>query len=418
MKRYIYIVAGAIGIVIVAIGVFWFVSRQRSSPGATGTTGSLPPVGNQNTGTGANGNGVDNGTGGGTGTSSGGTGVAGSAGAPGTVMSFGVLSNDPAFNYFVDAQNNVITVQPNGTIEAIANGQATSLSSTTITDVIGASFSYDGKKILVNSGDPGDPQTSIFNIASSSWAPLPRGMQSPEWAPFDSRIAYISTVSATGISSVVVFDASAKKITPTTLLSLNAPDLTLRWFNKSQLILSDRPSVYVGGSALLFDMVSKSLTPLVSEVPGMEGIWESTVATGTPAMGLVFASDASARGGHLTLNNLSGNVIQNLKFSTLPSKCAFASEVVSASTTPVLFCAVPRDQDALSFAHIPDDYNQMSLYTSDDIYLINLVTGAISTTWSDQSQSLDVSDVKFFNNTLFFINRYDQKLYGMVINQD
>ena len=413
MKRYIYIVAGAVGIVIIAIGVFWFISQQRSTPGVTGTTGSLPAVGNQNTGTGGNGNG-----GAGSGNSSGGTGVAGSSGAPGTVKSFGVLSNDPAFDYFVDAQNNVILVQPNGTIEAVANGQVTSLSSTTIANVISASFSYDGKKVLVSSGDPANPQTSIFNIASSSWTPLPQGMQSPAWAPSDSRIAYLSTVSATGVSSVVVFDASAKKIATTTLLSLNAPDLTLRWFNKSQLILSDRPSVFVGGSALLFDMVSKSLTPLVSEAPGMEGIWENAVATGTTGMGLVFTSDATARGGHLTLNDLSGNVIQNLKFSTLPTKCAFASEMIAASTTPILFCAVPRDQDAFSFAHIPDDYNQMSLYTSDDVYLINLVSGAIGTTWSDQSQNLDVSDVKFFNNTLFFINRYDQKLYGMVINQD
>jgi hypothetical protein len=59
----------------------------------------------------------------------------------------------------------------------------------------------------------------------------------------------------------------------------------------------------------------------------------------------------------------------------------------------------------------------MALFTSDDIYKINTATGATDALFSDQTQNLDTSDLKIFNNTLFFINRYDQKLYGLVLAQ-
>lgn len=55
----------------------------------------------------------------------------------------------------------------------------------------------------------------------------------------------------------------------------------------------------------------------------------------------------------------------------------------------------------------------MSLFTSDDIYKINLATNAVNPIWSDQTQNMDVSNMKIFNGTLFFVNRYDQKLYGL-----
>jgi len=55
----------------------------------------------------------------------------------------------------------------------------------------------------------------------------------------------------------------------------------------------------------------------------------------------------------------------------------------------------------------------MALFTSDDVYKINTATGAEQVLWDDAGQNMDVSDMKFFNNALFFINRYDNKLYGL-----
>jgi hypothetical protein len=85
------------------------------------------------------------------------------------------------------------------------------------------------------------------------------------------------------------------------------------------------------------------------------------------------------------------------------------------TSTPylALYCGVPRSSSGFSSAHLPDDYNMMALFTSDDIYKINTVTGAEQVLWSDSTQNIDTSNVKFFNNAVFFINRYDNKLYGI-----
>ena len=58
----------------------------------------------------------------------------------------------------------------------------------------------------------------------------------------------------------------------------------------------------------------------------------------------------------------------------------------------------------------------MALFTSDDIYKINTATGAVQCSGTIATQNMDVSDVKFFNNALFFVNRYDQKLYGLTFS--
>ena len=55
----------------------------------------------------------------------------------------------------------------------------------------------------------------------------------------------------------------------------------------------------------------------------------------------------------------------------------------------------------------------MALFTSDNLYKVNTETGVIQPLWNSPTQNMDVSDLKFFNNALFFVNRYDNKLYGL-----
>jgi hypothetical protein len=81
-----------------------------------------------------------------------------------------------------------------------------------------------------------------------------------------------------------------------------------------------------------------------------------------------------------------------------------------------LYCGVPRSSSGFSSARLPDDYETMALFTSDNIYKIITATGVEQVLWSDATQNVDVSDVRFFNNALFFVNRYDQKLYGLTFN--
>jgi hypothetical protein len=409
-------------VLIAALGViFYFLTRpSATTTTTTGQTGSLPSVGTQQVATTT--------TQSGTGTSS--TTPAFSASSS---TSFGIVSNDPALDYFVDSQNNTTIVEPNGVIETISNGQATALSSSPIANIVGASFSYDGKKILVSFGSANQPQTSIFDITTKSWTPLAGTLLGPAWSPASYQIAYLTANTGNGTESILMQNAASTSTRPTTLATVAMNDMTLQWVNKGTLLLADKPSVYTVGSAWFFNTTNKTLTPEVLEYPGMESLWSATTST----VGIVFLGNSGNQGGHVNFVNASGNA-QTLTFVTLPSKCAFHTDISTStpqtasssasSTTKVasstaitttsllnLYCAIPRDQQTLSIARLPDEYNQEILFTADDFYKMNTANGALTSVFSDPNQTLDATDLKVFNNTLFFVNRYDEKVYAIAL---
>ena len=441
MKRYTYIIIGIIVAAAIVILVLFLIKNNAASPTITtsGTTsGSLPAVGTQ----GSNGSGATS--------SVAALGLSPIASSTGTntsgqtvVQNFGVISQSPVLDYFVDAKNDITAIEPTGAIITIANGQTATVGSSTIVGIISASFSYDGKKIVVNYGDPSNPQTGIYNVVTNAWAALPQGMFSPQWSPINNyQIAYL-TVPNAGKLTLATINAANLKTAPTTLLALNANDLALQWPAANEFILSDKPTSQNAGSVWAYNSSAGTLNPLIYEVPGAEGVWSHN---GAIPYGLTFFNNQSGQGGNtLQLQAFSGNLpTQPLVFSTLPSKCVFNTELMpvttstttsavtstaatstaktsaktAATSTPylALYCGTPRSSSGFSSAHLPDDYNTMELFTSDDIYKINTATGAEQVLWSDATQNMDVSDVKFFNNALFFINRYDQKLYGLTFN--
>jgi hypothetical protein len=76
---------------------------------------------------------------------------------------------------------------------------------------------------------------------------------------------------------------------------------------------------------------------------------------------------------------------------------------------------VPSDQTTFSVARLPDEYDQSVYFTNDDLYSINTGTGSLAKIFSSSAinQNLDATHIKVFNNVLFFINRYDQKIYAL-----
>lgn len=408
------IIIAVIIVVLVIIGVgLYFLFAPAATPsitGQAGQTGSLPATGNQ-----SNPGGAIAGTG---------SGMSSSTGTNATLgKNFGIISNEPILAYFVSPTNVVTAIEPDGKIVQVTNGQVSVLNALQVQGIMSASFSYDGAKILANFGDPSNPQTSVFDISTKAWTPMAAGLQSPVWSPSDYRIAYVT--SEAGVESFGTFDASKAKPTPTVLTTLAAQDLAIAWPNKTQIMLYTKPSAYLSGSAWSFDTQKNTLMPIAIEAPGLEALWNTAPASAAAPLGLEFSIGGSGLGGSDALVDHSGNILQQLKFLTLPTKCLFSSATSTvsvsvgsstqsvATSTSYLFCGVPRDQSNLAYAHLPDDYNEMALFTADDIYRIDLQTGDIATVFNDQNQSLDVSNVEFENNTLFFVNRYDQKLYAI-----
>lgn len=342
---------------------------------------------------------------------------------------FGVVSNFPALNYFVDRDKNTIIAQPDGEILKIApSGQKTVLNSTAIANLNSLSFSYDGQKILAAFGSSFESvQASVFDIVKKTWAPLPSKIQSPVWSPKNYEVAYLGNTG--GKTTINLIDLESDGAQPSQIFSFNGQDITLRWILPNTMLFGEKVSALAPASIWRFDVKKKTFSPILTNQPGLKVAWN---ASGTE--GLAFASSPTTkRGGELRLITDEGDTIRTLSFITLPSKCVFGSKkilsplpssgtgsvpkatsTVPLTTTPALFCAIPRDQKKLQASMLPDAYHKKSLFTIDDFYEIDLRDGKITPLFAE-SKEIDAQTLKIFNERLFFINRFDNKLYSIAL---
>lgn len=379
----------AIAIVAVAAFVIYQLVYRGSNnaPEVTGQTGSLPGAANQQF------------------PSTAGTSTVGTFNASASNVSssrFGIISNDPAFDYFVNAANIVTFIKPDGTIESMANNVSRVLSTSTISQIITTSFSYDGKKVLATYRVGTTTQSSVFDVATQAWTHLPNNIQSPVWSPTSDQVAYLAP-SNTGSETLTTIDAGTANAKPVAVSTLAMEDMSLQWPSKNIMIISDRPSAYTTGSIWLFNTSSQTLSPAAYEELGAESLWSASDSA------LIFSAGPNNAGGQLMFQNATGTQ-RTLSFKTLPSKCVFESSAI-------IYCAIPHDQSTFSAARLPDEYDQGVYSTDDDFYRVDAGAGSLGEifSYSAANQNLDATHLKIFNNILFFINRYDQKIYALAL---
>jgi hypothetical protein len=398
-KFLLYILIALAIVAVAAFIVYQLVYRgnNSSSTGETGQTGSLPnavtqqfPSSSQtSTVTAFNAN-----------------------GANASSSQFGIVSNDPTLDYFVNAANTVALIKPDGTVESISNNKTSILSSSIISNIINASFSYDGKKALVTYRVGTTTQTSVFDLATQAWSHLPNGMQSPVWSPTNYQVAYLVSKN-TGSETLATIDAGTVNAKPATVTTLAMEDMSLQWPNKNIIIISDRPSAYTTGSIWLFNISSQTLSSITYEALGAESSWNASGSA------LTFSAGGNNAGGQISYRYATGTQ-QALSFATLPLKCTFGPDPTASGTAnpfAFIYCAVPEDQNTFSIARLPDEYDQKIYFTADDFYSIDTNTGSLKKLFSSSAvnQNLDAAHMKVFNNILFFINRYDQKVYALAL---
>ena len=358
----------------------------------------------------------------------------------GLIENLKLVVDAPVTDYFVDAKSTATFVQPDGQILKMGGGNAETLSASVIQNIARASFSFDGKKVLVTMGSSSENQTSIFDAVQKTWQPLPQSVNGPVWSPDNYQVAYFSGASGTDGSILFLLDAGGSTSTkPKVLLTLHQEDMTLDWLAPNRILIADKTSALSNSSVWSFDPVKKIISPVIQDQPGLETVWSSSPAQ----FGLMFSANQNQEGGRLRLVNASGNALKQLSFLTLPSKCVFYDKLVSASaqsasstaktststlassssaspaaseilkSQTMLICAVPRDQLALSINTLPDAYQEKALFTSDDFFEINVNDGNVKTVFSDPAKNLDASNIKVFNQNIFFINRFDKKVYSL-----
>lgn len=326
---------------------------------------------------------------------------------------FGVVSDVPALAYHVSEKGVVTIIQPNGEVVRVANGQKSSLSGTTISDVHYASFSKDGERALIVFGSREVPQASVFDVTSKSWKPLPKDVKNPVWSPDenDHRIVYLAE--RNDAVELMTLDLAQSAATPRSHVRVHGLDLGLSWPNADTVFLSERPSVWHQGSIWRWSFRARTLTPHILDQQGLISKWSDV-----PGLGLVFYANQNEQGGILNLIE-EGIGTRRFSFVTLPSKCAFGKETLPGGSTsspdivPFLVCAIPKNERQISTKEMPDDYLKKTAYTIDDFFSIDMSGGGLTPLFVQEEFALDAEEVNIVGDTAFFVNRYDQKLYAL-----
>lgn len=332
---------------------------------------------------------------------------------PGTTpvySQFSAIAENPIADYAIDENNNVSLIQPDGQIVKIVNKKSVILSSATVANLRQATFSPDAQKVFVIFGDLQNLQANIFDLSTQTWRPLPQGITSAAWSPDSQKIAYLIKQLGQTVLTILENDSKSK---PQEVLKFYAEDLVLSWPSKNQILLYQKPSALAEGSLWSFDIEKKTLSLIVDKEKGLETLYEPI----TDFKLLFVANDYNRKGGVLKLKQKEGPS-RTLSFLTLPYKCVFELKTNNSTTTqssniPEVFldCAIPQDTNKFSRSLLPDDYYKKAIFTSDNFYRINLISGEMKVIYSDIFQNLDAQNLKISNGQLFFVNRFDQKLY-------
>ena len=264
-KNFLYILIAIAIIAIIAFIVYQFIPRGSGTlTTGTGQTGSLPsvvsgqfPSSSQTTQTPT-------------------VNTFNTSGVNASSSQFGVISNDPALDYFVDAANTVTLIKTDGTVESIANGKTTAIGSSTISNVVSAALSYDGKKVLEVSRVGTTTQSNVLDLASQVWTSLPDNIQNSVWSPINYQIAYLAPSNSGAETLMTIDEARTPNAKPISITLLGMEDMLLQWPNENTIAISDRPSAYTTGSVWLLTISSKTLSSVVYENLGTESLWNAS----------------------------------------------------------------------------------------------------------------------------------------------
>lgn len=314
-----------------------------------------------------------------------------------------IISDQPAFYYwlansttsqeifYVNQAGQILKVKENG-LPAQA-GDDEIISDRKIENIQSAEANKEGGKIIVKHGN-----FEIYDLNKKIWQ-LIQNVSAVTFSPDGRKIAYLENGAGNSvISNLVIKDLTNEKLKPTKILSLNQIDFDLKWISADKIILLPKSSNLVNAEAWQVDIKKKTIA-LFAEGDGLmfnfaeDGSW-----------GLKFSLDFQKKS-KLELIDSSGASNANLNFSTLPNKCLV--------TLNNLYCAISENYNTIKVPALPDDYLKKAVYFSDALYQISINENNFSGIFNEARPAIDAANFEISNSKLFFINRYDNKIYGL-----
>ena len=240
-----------------------------------------------------------------------------------------LVSDQPVLDYWIfypaATSTKVFYLSQDGKISKLEGGKSEAVTSEPIHSLQAIKSSFDGKRVLIKSGDFISPKFIIFNSEAKVFELLPENITAAAFSPDAKKIAYLEKNSG----NLMIKDLIGAKPKTVKILSFNQKDFDLDWILAEKIVLTPKPSAFYRTSSWMIDINKKTLSALGTEVNGLMIKWSADGKAG-----LQFSSQSEGRGGRLNLINEQGAVQAVLDFITLPDKC-FISQ-------PKIYCAVPE----------------------------------------------------------------------------
>ena len=383
MKRILIISGILLVLLALGFGVYfaWTKSKEILNPPAS--PGTVPVTENQNFGNQAA-----------TATSSGG------GTSPGPNLK--VLSKNPVFDYWVSGSSSapqVFYLGKDGKIMKAANGNDEVVVSDAVPDAQSVKASSDGKYVILKFGDVGNPIFTLLNMNTKEKTLL-TNVEAATFSPDGKKIAFLQKSATTARVNLIIKTLSNMKSASQTITSLRANDFDLSWISTNQILLLSKPSFEYEGE-LWSVAVGTGNISLIGQGRGAMAAWSSDGEYG------MFYSVSDDRAASMNLIKPDGSITANLDFATFPSKCFLAPTM--------MYCALPQFYNAVGNSTMPDDYLKRAAYSSDFIYSIDMNQNALTALFTGANQTIDATHLKLRGNTLFFVNRYDDKVYSLAL---
>jgi hypothetical protein len=215
------------------------------------------------------------------------------------------------------------------------------------------------------------------------------------FSPDSEKMAYFEN---TGDLYVRDYSASLKTPRISNILSFNFEDPVLRWISGNEIILNSRPSAFYINKSWTIDISKKTIVPFAYA----KGLYFNWSADGKQA--ITFSVDNSMEP-LLYLIDGEASVLANLDFMSLPEKCFIGTEKI--------YCAISQSANNEGRLILPDDYLKRKVYFNDWIYEIDAENRDINLFYSSAEKAIDAYNLTVKGNRILFINRYDNKLYGL-----
>lgn len=302
------------------------------------------------------------------------------------VVGYWMPANATSSDVLYVAQNgNVMKLDKNG-IEEVVNEEVF-FGIRTLDSVKG------GKVAILSTIKSNGINYSVYDVSRNEWS-LING-DTVKLSQDGKEIGFLARNTLLTQDADLLFgDAPANPI----LLSIPT-NFDLQWPQKDFLYLTQKPSADYVSDMWKVDIKTKKLSKFLSD----RGLMVQWSPLGDRALKF---TTTEGRGHKLSVIDDKGVELAALRFVTMPDKCVM--------TTPTqMYCAIPRDQEALSRMVLPDDYLKRDVYFQDGIYQIDLTTNGIRAIYEDEEPVIDATNLTVLEDRILFINRYDRKLYSL-----